>query len=118
MKKIITVLAVLVPSVTMAQGVISNASDLTMKLKDMADSFITILMALAVIFIIWHVVMYIFKSSDEEARKAHRSGVIWGIIGLAIIVSIWGLVGLLTGTFQFANNRPINPPVIPIVVPR
>ena len=111
MKKIITVIATLVPSMALAQTTIIDAGGLTNRLTSLANTFISILITLAFIFIIWHVVMYIIKASDEVARKAHRSGVIWGIVGLAIILSIWGLVNILVNTFRTDNNV-YNAPVI------
>ena len=108
MKKLLTVLAVLAPSAAMAHSVITNADSLTAKLTALGNTAITILIAAAVIFIIWHAVMFILKASDPEARGQHRSGVLWGIVGLAIILCIWGLVGILTGTFTTQNRTPVE----------
>ncbi|KKS24434.1 MAG: hypothetical protein UU82_C0006G0032, partial [Candidatus Nomurabacteria bacterium GW2011_GWC2_41_8] len=34
-----------------------------------------------------------------EAKKAGRDRIIFGIIGLAVIIALWGLVRILTNTF-------------------
>ena len=117
MKKIIAVLAVLVPSVTMAQTPIIDATSLTVKLANLGNQLIGLLIAVAVIFIIWHAVMFILKASDPENRKAHREGVLWGIVGLVIILSIWGIVALIRNTFNTGSNTadtrnfPTVPPI-------
>ena len=117
MKKIIAVVAVLLPSVAMAQTTIVDANSLTNKLTNLGNTFIGILIALAVIFIIWHAVMFILKAGDPEVRKTHRDGIIWGIVGLAIILSIWGLVAIIRNTFNTGSNTadtshfPVVPPV-------
>ena len=118
MKKfIVAVAAVLLPSVAMAQTTIIDANSLTNKLTNLGNTFIGILIALAVIFIIWHAVMFILKAGDPEVRKTHRDGIIWGIVGLAIILSIWGLVAIIRNTFNTGSNNadtshfPVVPPV-------
>ncbi|MCB9806206.1 hypothetical protein H6775_03565 [Candidatus Nomurabacteria bacterium] len=72
---------------------------------------IEIIMGLAVVVFLWGVVMYIISKSPEEQAKA-KGYMIWGIIGLFVMVSIWALVGLLTGTF-FGGAIRQTPPAIP-----
>jgi hypothetical protein len=60
---------------------------------------------------IWGVVQYVINS-DEEAKKAKgKEFMIWGIIGLTVMVSVWGLVNVLGSTFN--NIRSVIPQVNP-----
>ena len=68
---------------------------------------IPILMALAIVFFIAGVVQYVINPSSSEEREKGQQYMIWGIVGLFAIVSVWGLVGILTGTFG------ITVPLIP-----
>jgi hypothetical protein len=115
MKKIFTVLAVLVPSVAFGQTIITDATSLTTKLTSLGNVFIGILIALSVIFIIWHAVMFIINAAAPEERNKHGVGILWGIAGLAIILSIWGLVAILTNTFRTDNRTPTER--FPVIVP-
>ena len=46
-------------------------------------------------------------NDNEEAKKAKgRSFMIWGIIALTVMISIWGLVRILTGTFNIDFTVP------------
>jgi hypothetical protein len=72
---------------------------------------VPLLILLGVIYFIWGVVSYVI-ASDEEAKKSGRDRIIYGIIGLAVIVSVWGLVGILTSTFKVDNTGNINLPTI------
>lgn len=117
MKKIIATLAVLVPSVAFAQA-ITDANTLVFKLTNLGNTFIGILIAFAVIWIIFNVVRFIVSSSEK--RKEYQGGILWGIVGLFVILSIWGLVRILTNTFRTDNTAPINqypqvqyPPITP-----
>jgi hypothetical protein len=77
-----------------------DINSLATKLTGIGTLVTYLLVALAVIFIVWNVVMFMVRADDPEGRGEARSKVIWGIVGLAIILSIWGLVGILTRTFS------------------
>lgn len=106
MKKFITGLALFAPAIALAQNQINNADDLVRKLTDIGNTVITILIAFAVIYIIWNIIMFIVKADDPEGRKLKGQAILWGIVGLAVILSIWGLVAILRGTFRLDNNAP------------
>jgi hypothetical protein len=67
--------------------------------------------AIALVAFLWGVFQYfIAGGADEEKRKTGRSFIIWGIIGFFVMVSIWGIVNLLVGTFNFGGQtRPSLP---------
>jgi len=51
---------------------------------------------------------------DEEAKKKGRDKIIYGIIGLVVIVGMWGLVHIVMSTFNLNNyNGGIQPPCVP-----
>lgn len=52
------------------------------------------LYAIAFIFFLWGVYSYFFND-NEEKRKEGRQFALWGIIGFAVLFSVWGLVRLL-----------------------
>ncbi|MFA6295337.1 MAG: hypothetical protein WC666_02855 [Candidatus Paceibacterota bacterium] len=85
---------------------ITDADSLGSKLAHLGNLAIYLLVGLAIIYIVWNVVMYIVKGDNPEDKSAAGLNVLWGIVGLFIIVSIWGLVGILTNTFRTNNNVP------------
>ncbi len=64
-----------------------------------------ILISIAVLYFVWNVFQYTIKSGDEEARKKAKGNIIWGVIGLFVIVGVWGLVGILQSTFGVNSNN-------------
>jgi hypothetical protein len=44
-------------------------------------------------------------SSDEAGKEKAKSKMIWGIIAIAVIVSVWGLVGILQGIFGVGTDN-------------
>lgn len=81
-----------------------------------ADFLLNILssffIALAVIYFLYGVTKFILAADDEEKRKDGRSMMFYGIVAIAIMVSVWALVHILTGTLA-GNNRAIKGPALP-----
>ncbi len=78
-----------------------------------SESVIPLIFALAVAMFVWGVVQYVINS-DEEAKKAKgKQFMIWGIIALTVMVSVWGLVKILGNTFGIEYAVPqvkvVNP---------
>src|SRR6185369_5264186 len=88
---------------------ITDVNSLTNKFTNLGNTAIQILIAFAVIWIIYNVVRYlIMGGEDPEKRKAAGSAILWGIVGLFVILSIWGLVRILTNTFRTDTTAPVN----------
>lgn len=107
MKKILAALAVSVPALVSAQA-ITDINSLTYKLTNIGNVVIQILIAFAVIYIIFQVIRYIMNGDKPDERTVIGKGILWGIVGLFVILSIWGLVRILTNTFRTDTNAPVN----------
>lgn len=119
MKKIIAALIAFVPVVVSAQA-ITDVNSLTNKATNIGNTIIQILIAFAVLYIIFNVVRYIMKADVPEERNKIGGAILWGIVGLFVILSIWGLVNILSNTFRTNNNAPTQqfptlnyPPQVP-----
>lgn len=106
MKIFITLLSFLLPSISFAQSLnkISTVNGLVTRILAIGDLVLYLLVALAVIFIVWTVVIYLIKPSDSADRKTAGLNILWGIVGLFIILSLWGLVNILINTFYTDPN--------------
>ena len=61
---------------------------------------VPLLAALTLFVFLWGMFNYFFiKYQDPNARKEGAQFMLWGIIGLAVIVLMWGLVALVTSIF-------------------
>jgi hypothetical protein len=77
------------------------------------NSVIPILFALATVLFIWGVIKFFFINVDEEAKRAQgKQFMIWGIVALAVMLSMWGLVNVLRTTFNI-NTGSVLPQVTP-----
>lgn len=51
---------------------------------------------------------FIIGANSEEVKDRGRNLMLWGLIGFFVMVSIWGLVNILTGTITFGNPSGPN----------
>lgn len=64
-----------------------------------SKSIIPLIFTLAVAFFVWGVVQYMLASADEHKKEMGKQYMVWGIIALTVMVSVWGLVNLVGNTF-------------------
>lgn len=74
---------------------------------------IVLLITLAVLLFIYGVIINIFSEGGQK-KETGKMYMLWGIVGLFVIVSMWGLVALLQNTFGLNNNNPINTEINPL----
>ena len=79
------------------------------------NSLVPLAIGLAVVIFLFGVIKYVTAGDSEEGRKTGRQMMLWGIIGLFVMVSVWGLVLVLntsTGITQGGTGTgPTLPPV-------
>lgn len=112
MKKILSIATLLGPSIALGQThQVTEINSLTNYLLAIGNTVIYILVAAAVVFIVWNIVKYIIAGASADGKMDALKNVGWGILGLAIIVSIWGLVGILTRSFVVTPTNQSIPNV-------
>jgi len=72
--------------------------ELTSIKNNILNPIISFLFALAMVYFLYGLVNFLMKYDDEEAKKAGKNHMIWGIVGLAIMISVYGLTNLLGNT--------------------
>jgi hypothetical protein len=79
-------------------------------LKAVLRIVVPVLVLLALVVFLWGVVVFIFNADDESARADGKKRIMWGIVGLFVIVSVWGLVYLLSTITNIFGAVGINAP--------
>ncbi len=70
------------------------------------NPLIMLLFALATLYFIYGVFMFISNPDNEEKKTTGKTHMLWGIIGIAIMVSVWSLLTLITNTFGITGIDP------------
>ncbi|MFA6459555.1 MAG: pilin [Candidatus Paceibacterota bacterium] len=109
MKKIISFATLFAPVFVFAQATaVTDVNSLTTRILGIFNIATYLLVSLAVVFIVYNIVMYVVKGNVPEDKTAALKNTGWGLVGLAVIVSLWGLVGILTRSFRtIPANQPL-----------
>ena len=67
---------------------------------------VPLLFSLATVGFIWGIIQFFLNPDNEEKRKQGKSYMIWGLIALFVMISMWGLVGVLSKTFGIQTLIP------------
>lgn len=86
---------------------INNISDVgTFIINTINGVVVPVLFAVAFIVFLWGAFkVFILGATDDTAKKSGKDLMLWGLIGFFVMVSVWGLVNILTGTINFGNNN-------------
>src|SRR3989338_9365525 len=86
------------------------------QLRGILGALIPFIVGLAVFVILWGIFTYISQAANEEKRAEARLYIIYGILGVFFMLSIWGFVYILVNTFTLdkeikAGDIPKVPPL-------
>jgi len=110
MKQIITVITLVLPTFALAAGL----QDLTNAIGRAIYALIPITFALAILLFFFGLAKFIYSSGDTGANQRGKDLMIWGVIAIFVMSSIWGLVAFLQSTFGVSNSQAPNQPTIEI----
>ncbi len=98
---VITSGSMLLPLVAFATEHWTVRSIVNKLLAEVINPIIVLLFALATAAFIWGIILYVIggQGSPEKA-KTGRSVMLWGIIGMFIMASAWGIVTILCDFFE------------------
>lgn len=105
-----TFAALALPLVSFAA--INNVSDVgTFVIDTINNILVPVLFSVAFIIFLWGAfTTFILGHGSDEVKEKGKNLMLWGLIGFFVMVSIWGLVNILTGTISFGNNSGVTTP--------
>ena len=113
MKKIVYGLLAFGPVLALAQT--TNTSALTEIVTFIAStvrSLIPIMFGLAIVYFFWGLIKYIRSAGDPKAAGEGKTIMIHGVIAIAVMASIFGLVLWLQGIFGISDVTTATPPTV------
>ncbi len=87
----------IIPRISHAQTV-SNFEELVEKIYNIISDFVPIIVSLTVIVFLWGIFQLV-RSNSEDARADAIKVITFGVVALFVMVSVWGLVAILSNTF-------------------
>ncbi len=101
----------LAPALASAQT-ISGLLGLLATANDLINRLIPFIIALTVLVFLYGIFKFVISGGDSEARKEAQGYIIWGVVALFVMVSVWGLVNILVRSVNLDNTAP-NAPGLP-----
>lgn len=101
MKKVINavlVASVLAPTFVFAQQ-LEGIENLVSSIGRLTNLALPIVVGLALLAFFWGLLKFIFAQGNEESKADAKKIMLWGIIALFVMVSVWGLVDFIGNAF-------------------
>jgi len=105
-----SVAAVIVPSRVLA----SKINQILTGAQDTLNIILRILMTFALVVFIWGIVQLILAAGNAAAVKQAKGILLWGIIGIAVMASMTGIIAFLQTYFGVSGNDTITVPQFPL----
>jgi phosphotransferase system glucose/maltose/N-acetylglucosamine-specific IIC component len=95
---------------------IHTAFAATYTVKSLFQSIITVIVnplviflsALAIMLFLWGLLQFMANAGSEEGREIGKRHMINGLIGLFIMISVYGIMNFITNTFGFKKPDTTN----------
>jgi len=113
MKKLAQISSLLLISVFALPVLAANATNFKDLVKNviidgLIKPVVPLLIGLAVVVFIYGVIVLMFSQGGEKKEEG-KQYMLWGLVGIFVMVSVWGLVAVLTNTFGLDNTyNPIQ----------
>ena len=101
----ISSLSLLIPTISFA-ATGKTLKDVLESVAVYLDLALKVLMGLAVVYFVYSIIEYFISPGSTEKRKEARQYIMWSLIGFFVIISLWGIVNVLSSTFNLGSNAP------------
>lgn len=97
---------------------VNNLSDVgSFIINTINNIIVPVLFAIAFIVFLWGAFeTFILGANNTDVKDRGKNLMLWGLIGFFVMVSVWGLVNILTGTISFGNNTGVTTPTAGVQV--
>jgi len=112
-KALLPLSAYLLPALAFAQD-LGEFETLVDSIGRIISALTPIVVALALLYFFWGLAKFILASGNEVDRAKGRDIMIWGIIALFVMVSVWGIVTILGNSLGVDQGDTIIVPDVPL----
>lgn len=86
-------------------GRVTDLRSLISFIEDYINVAIELIIAIAVVVFVYNVVRYFVVNTEGDRSEAGKY-LLYSVLGLAAVISFWGLVNVVTKTFGLDNGKP------------
>ena len=81
------------------------------------DPLILLIFATGFFLFVWGLVQFLYHLEDGSGREKGKQHMLWGIVGMLVMVSVYGIISFIDNTFDLNLANPdinhinnVNPP--------
>ena len=90
--------------------------------NEIVNPLIKLFFAIAIIYFLYGMLEFILNQSNDEKKTDGKSHMFWGVVGIAIMLGVWGIISMIVNTIPgVSNNIKITDPnsgKVQIVIPK
>lgn len=72
-------------------------------------ALVPLVIGLATVAFLWGVAQYILSAGDSAKKSGGKEIMYWGVIALAVMLGVWGLVEIVRDTFDLNDTNLPTP---------
>jgi len=109
-KTLIALSAYALPALAFAQNSaeLTNVQTLLVNVGKVMNLLVPIIFTLALLYFFWGLANYILKAGEE--KEEGKNIMIWGIVALFVMASVWGIINFISSSFGLNNEQAPNLP--------
>lgn len=81
-----------------------DLTQIIQKFTDAGMKIIPLVGSIAFLAFAWGIVRFIKSTGSEAELKKSKSILLWGIIGMFVLISIWGIIAFIRAEFGFGGG--------------
>ena len=63
------------------------------------NPILLLLFSVALLYFLWGITVFIWKADSEDGRSTGIQHMLWGVIGMFIMIAAWGIINIIGNTF-------------------
>ena len=102
----------LVIPISLFAQTVTNLGGFATVFNNLFNVLVSLIITAGLIVFLWGVSKFIRSGDNEQERKSAREFMVWGIITLFVMISVWGLVTVVLDTFGITDTGlvKLSPP--------
>ena len=89
---------------------LTGGTGLITAVRNLITALLPVVISVGLLIFIWGLVVFIINSGNEQARNEGKKKMIWGIVILFVMVSVWGFVSLIQTLTGINNVTTVTAP--------
>ena len=73
--------------------------------SEIINPIISFLFALAIIYFLYGVFQFIANQDNEESKTTGKAHMLWGIVGITIMLGVWTILNVLLNTLDIPKSQ-------------